>query len=53
MRTAEEIIADIDRIDAILEANRKDTTVLYQERKALYDELVMLNRNHDTTSDHS
>lgn len=48
MRTAEDIIADIDRIDAILETNRKDMMVLRQERQTLYDELVQLNR-HDTT----
>lgn len=43
----EQIIASIDRIDAILEANRKDMMILRQERQALYDKLVSLSRKYD------
>jgi len=50
MRTPEQIITDIDRLDAIFETNRKDMAILYQERKALYEELISFNRKHDVAT---
>lgn len=51
--TIEQIIERIDQIDAVIEQNRKDMSIMYQERKGLYDKLVSLNRKHDATSNHS